>query len=150
MEWIGIVVAVGAVILDNDDRVLLGRHKPERKGFWAGKWICPGGKLKEGEKIDEGIHREVFEETHLKIELMRALPPFERIVMDETGEGVTLHVIYIDYTAMLVGGELRADSDLGEVIWVSCDELKGIWDELHEDTRILLTNARLCDWMEGA
>ena len=45
MEGMGIVVAVGAVILDNEGRVLLGRHKPERRGFWAGKWICPGGKL---------------------------------------------------------------------------------------------------------
>ncbi|HDM36938.1 MAG TPA: NUDIX domain-containing protein [Candidatus Syntrophoarchaeum butanivorans] len=148
VEGMGIVVAVGAVILDNEGRVLLGRHKPERRGFWAGKWICPGGKLMEGETIKDGILREVMEETHLSIELCDPLPPFERIVWDEGS--VVLHVIYIDYTARVVGGELEPDSDLGEAIWVSCDELRSIWYELHEDTRILLTNARLCDWMGEA
>jgi len=142
----GIVVAVGAVIIDEKGRVLLGRHKLERRGFWTGKWICPGGKLKKGETIKEGILREVMEETHLEIELCDPLPPFERIVRDETGKGVILHVIYIDYTAHPLNGELMADSDLGEVIWASSAKLKSIWDELHEDTQILLSNAGLCNW----
>jgi len=146
----GIVVAVGAVIIDEDSRVLLGRHKPERRGFWAGKWICPGGKLENGETIKEGILREVMEETHLKIELCYPLPAFERIVMDETGKDVILHVIYIDYTAYPLDGELRADSDLGEVSWASSETLKSIWDELHEDTQILLSNAGLCNWTVDA
>ena len=34
-----IVPCVGAVILDEQDRVLLVKHVPEKGGFWAGKYI---------------------------------------------------------------------------------------------------------------
>jgi len=135
------IVAVGAVIRDREGRVLLVRHVPERGGFWQGKWICPGGGLKFGETIQEGIAREVREETNLEIALTEPLFPFERIVKE--GDDATLHVIYIDYLAELVGGELRPASDVGEALWVSADELPGMWSDLHEDTRILLRMANM-------
>ena len=141
MENPQIVVAVGAVIKDGDERILLVRHIPEREGFWKGKWICPGGKLQVEESIEEGIVREVAEETHLGIRLIAPLVPFERIVKDE--DQITLHVIYIDYLAEVVGGELKADSDVGEAIWVDKDTLLEMWEELHEDTQRLLGIARI-------
>lgn len=131
-----IMVAVGAVIEDDRGRVLLVRHVPQREGFWKGKWICPGGKLELGESIEEGILREVKEETDLSIELTAPLTPFERVV--KVGGETTLHVIYIDYLARLRGGRLRPASDVGEAIWVTREELSRRWDELHEDTRKLL------------
>lgn len=135
----GIMVAVGAVIKDEADRVLLVRHVPEKRGFWEGKWICPGGRLEVGESIAEGIHREVQEETGLEIELVSPLLPFETIV--KKGEEVELHVIYLDYIARLKGGVLRPDSDVGEARWVSRRELPGMWAQLHQDTRRLLLQA---------
>ena len=47
----GIMLAVGVVIRDADGRILLVRHRPERGGFWQGKWICPGGKLDSSQGI---------------------------------------------------------------------------------------------------
>jgi hypothetical protein len=35
-----IMVAVGAVIVDKEGRILLVKHVPERNGYWQGKWIC--------------------------------------------------------------------------------------------------------------
>ena len=130
------IVAVGAVIRDERGRVLLVRHCPERKGFWQGKWICPGGGLKLGETIAEGIEREVREETGLKIRLERGLAPFERIV--KSGPKTELHVIYIDYVASLAGGDLRTGGDVGEAVWVAPGGLPAMWADLHEDTRKLL------------
>ena len=112
------------------------KHKPERGGFWQGKWICPGGELELGETIGEGIKREVKEETNLNIDLVRPLPPFDRIVKSE-GD-VDLHVVYIDYVAKLTGGELEVGSDVGEALWIAKDSLGLIWAELHEDTEKLL------------
>ena len=134
------MIAVGAVIRD-DDRVLLVKHRPERGGFWQGKWICPGGKLERGETIEDGIRREVMEETNLNIRLTEQLVPFERIV---AAEGRTeLHVIYIDYLAEKTGGELRPASDVGEARWVDVEDIPSVWDELHEDTQRLFQIANL-------
>ena len=142
-----IVAAVGAVIEDETGRILLVRHKPERGGFWQGKWICPGGKLELGETIKEGIKREVREETRLEIELVKPLHPFDRIV--RSGDGVSLHVIYIDYLAKLVGGELKAGSDVGEAIWVEKKQIPLMWEELHEDTKKLLQIAGVASIQTG-
>ena len=141
MEAGGIFVAVGAVIEDEEGRVLLVKHVPERGGFWQGKWICPGGRLNLGESIEQGIKREVWEETGLEISLTTPLAPFERIVKDR-GE-TNLHVIYIDYLAKLAGGELKTGSDVGEAIWVNREDISQIWEELHDDTKRLLEIANV-------
>ena len=131
-----VLVAVGAVILDDNDKILLVKHKKERGGYWQGKWICPGGALELGEEIKEGIEREVREETNLQIELVRPLIPFDRIV--KTNEETSLHVIYIDYVAKLLAGELNVASDVGQALWVEKTNIPQIWPELHEDTQRLL------------
>lgn len=128
-----IMVAVGAIIEDKEGRVLLVKHVPEKGGYWQGKWICPGGKLEPGETIEEGIKREVKEETSLDIELIRPLVPFERLVKE--GNKIVLHVIYIDYTARLIKGVLRPASDVGEGCWAEKENLSHL--DLHDDTKRL-------------
>jgi 8-oxo-dGTP diphosphatase len=131
-----ILVAVGAVIEDDKGRILLVKHKQERGGYWQGKWICPGGKLEVGEEIKEGIKREVKEETNLEVGLVTPLVPFDRIV--KVDGKTSLHVIYIDYVARLVSGELKVGSDAGEALWVEKKNISKMWQELHEDTQSLL------------
>jgi ADP-ribose pyrophosphatase YjhB (NUDIX family) len=136
-----IIIAVGAVILDAAERVLLVKHVPERKSFWQGKWICPGGRLRVGEAIEAGIRREVWEETRLDIRLNRPLVPFERIIHGP--DGVRLHVIYIDYVAEKVGGALQPGDDVGEAAWVPRLQLAALGEALHQDTRRLLEIAQV-------
>jgi ADP-ribose pyrophosphatase len=136
-----VMVAVGAVIEDGEGRILLVKHVEERGGFWKGKWICPGGKLELGETIEEGIVREVREETNLEIKLRVPLIPFDRVVKE--GKETNLHVIYIDYLAEVVGGELKPASDVGQAIWVPKEEVPAIWAELHDDTKRLLQIANI-------
>jgi ADP-ribose pyrophosphatase YjhB (NUDIX family) len=138
-----IIVAVGAVILDNAGRILLVKHVPERKSFWQGKWICPGGRLQVGEGIEAGIRREIWEETHLHIRLNRPLVPFERIIHGEGG--VRLHVVYIDYLAEKIGGELQPGDDVGEAAWIPRLQLPLLGEALHADTRRLLVIAQLME-----
>ena len=136
-----IMIGVGAVIEDGAGRILLVKHIPERGGFWQGKWICPGGELELGETIEEGIKREVMEETQLEIELVSPLHPFDRIV--RSNDKVSLHVIYIDYLARVTGGELKPGTDVGEAIWVEKERIPRIWEELHDDTKRLLQIAKI-------
>jgi 8-oxo-dGTP diphosphatase len=138
-----IIIAVGAVVLDAADHILLVKHVPERKSFWQGKWICPGGRLQVGESIEAGILREVWEETRLHIRLSRPLVPFERIIHGE--DGVRLHVIYIDYLAEKIGGALQPADDVGEAVWVPRRQLPTLGEALHEDTRRLLEIAQVLE-----
>ncbi len=135
------MIGVGAVIEDEAGRILLVKHVPERGGFWQGKWICPGGNLESGETIEEGIKREVMEETQLEVDLVTPLHPFDRIV--RSNDRVSLHVIYIDYLARVTGGELKPGSDIGEAIWVEKERIPQIWEELHDDTKKLFQIAKI-------
>ena len=138
-----VIVAVGAVIEDNEGRVLLVKHKPERGGYWQGKWICPGGSLELGETMEDGARREVKEETGLDIDIRKLLLPFERIVHE--GRKTALHVIYIDFVAKVVGGEFAPASDVGEGKWVAKKDLLGMWGELHADTQRLMALAGMLE-----
>ncbi len=139
-----IVVAVGAVVLDKDGRVLLVKHvEAKRRGFWFDKWICPGGRLETGETLVDGVHREIKEETNLDVETSGKAVVFDRIVKD--GSKTKLHVTYIDFVAKVVRGELKASSDVGLARWFSREELRERWGELHEDTQKLMREAGILE-----
>lgn len=68
--------AVGAFIVDADDRVLLVDHKA------LGVWICPGGHVELDEHPVAALRREVLEETGLAIHLLTKppeLPPADGV-----------------------------------------------------------------------
>lgn len=53
-----------------DGKVLLGMKK---RGFGMGRWNGFGGKLEQGETIEEAAKREAFEEAEISIEEMRPI-----------------------------------------------------------------------------
>lgn len=58
------------VIVQKDGEVLLGMKK---RGFGMGKWNGFGGKVEQGETIEEAAKRELFEEAGVTIENMEKL-----------------------------------------------------------------------------
>lgn len=53
------------VFLMKNGKTLLQKKRKEK--FGGGKWNAPGGKIKEGETLEEAAAREVREETGLKV-----------------------------------------------------------------------------------
>lgn len=112
------LIGVGAVIVEAG-RVLLVRRDTEPL---RGEWSVPGGMLELGEKLRDGVRREVQEETGIDVEPGEVLDVFDSIFTDALGR-TQYHYVLIDYLCRPHGGEPRAGSDVSDVRWVSVDAL---------------------------
>jgi 8-oxo-dGTP diphosphatase len=115
------IVGVGAVILHHDRILLIQRgHAPLK-----GEWSLPGGALELGETLEEGIRREVLEETGLIVDPVAIVEVFDRIVRDAENR-VQFHYVLVDYLCRVTGGELACATDAADARWVTRDQLDSI------------------------
>lgn len=112
------IVGVGGVIIDGD-RVVLIKRKYEPL---AGRWSIPGGTLEVGEGLEEGVARELVEETGLVVRVGPVIEVFDRILRDEDGR-VKYHFVLVDYLCLPVAGSLQAGDDVSDAEWVGFDDL---------------------------
>lgn len=98
--------------------LLVERGKEPLKGWWS----LPGGVLETGERLEEGIRREVLEETGLVVDPLAVVEIFERIMPDEQGR-TEYHYVLIDYLCRVTGGELCAADDVCGAAWVPRENL---------------------------
>jgi len=105
---------VGAIILKRDSVLLVERGKSPLEGYWS----LPGGVLETGERLEEGIRREVLEETGLAVKPLRVITIFERIMPDAVGR-IEYHYVLIDYLCRVTGGTLKAADDVSRAEWVA-------------------------------
>jgi len=113
-------VAVGAIILDRDERVvLIQRGQPPQQG----RWSIPGGKLLLGEAMADGVQREVMEETGLQVSVGPLIDTVERVTRNAEGE-IQYHYIIVDFLCSRTGGTLSPNSDAASAEWASLDSLQ--------------------------
>lgn len=112
------IVGVGAVIFDEGRVLLVQRgHAPMQ-----GEWSLPGGALEVGETLQDGIRREVLEETGLIVEPVAMIEVFDRIARDDAGR-VQFHYVLVDYLCRITGGLAACASDAADLRWAARDEL---------------------------
>jgi 8-oxo-dGTP diphosphatase len=122
------VLGVGALLLD-DRRVLLVERGREPL---AGYWSLPGGAVETGERLEDALAREVFEETGLRVRADCIATVFERIMPDASG-ACEYHYVLIDFYCTILDGEPRPGDDSAQVAWFPVDSLAGLL--LTEGTR---------------
>lgn len=113
------IVGVGAVILNSENQVLLIQRGQEPL---KGEWSLPGGALELGESLEQGIRREVLEETGLEVVPVQIVEICDRIVRDEAN-AVRFHYVLVDYLCRVTGGTLCCATDAAAARWVSREEL---------------------------
>jgi 8-oxo-dGTP diphosphatase len=113
------IIGVGAVVIDGG-RVLLVRrgHEPLK-----GEWSLPGGALELGETLQQGVVREVLEETGLIVAPDGMVEVLDRISQDELSGRIRYHYVLVDFLCRVTGGSLLGGSDAEEARWVTQEEL---------------------------
>jgi 8-oxo-dGTP diphosphatase len=119
------VVGIGGVIIE-DGRTLLIRRGSEPL---RGEWSIPGGTLELGESLEEGVARELLEETGIVVRIVELIEVFDRIYNDDGKIAAQFHrkprfhYVIVDYLCERIGGEPRAGSDVTDVAFAREDEL---------------------------
>ena len=88
-----------------------------------GQWSIPGGSLELGETLEQGVVREVLEETGLTVRIVEFIEVFDRVYGDDPAKP-RFHYVIVDYLCERVGGELKAGGDAVDVALAGEDELE--------------------------
>jgi ADP-ribose pyrophosphatase YjhB (NUDIX family) len=115
------IVAVGVVIFQDRQILLIQRDKEPSKG----RWTFPGGAVELGEPLEEAARREAFEETGLDVEIGDVAAVLDNVVRDAEGR-VVYHYVIIDYLARVRGGNLVPGTDVRGARWVGAGELDAL------------------------
>lgn len=100
-------VAVGAVVLKNNDEILLIKRKyPPSPNLWS----IPGGHIEAGEPVLVALFRELEEETSLKASKATLLAITEYIKLRKD-YSVKYHYIILDYLITDAEGEPTANEE---------------------------------------
>ncbi|MET4563542.1 NUDIX domain-containing protein [Lysinibacillus parviboronicapiens] len=110
-------VGVGAVILDENNRILLVlRKKSPESGYWS----LPGGKVDYMETIENAVIREIKEELGVDIEIERLVCVTNHIVQSED-----VHYVAPTFIAHITNGKVhnKEPHALEQVQWFPIDDI---------------------------
>lgn len=120
------VVGVGGVVIE-DGRALLIKRGSEPL---LGQWSIPGGTLELGESLQDGVARELLEETGLEVQVLDMIEAFDRIFLDPAAPNAgdrsrpKYHYVIVDYLCERLAGEAKAGSDVTDIAYAREDELE--------------------------
>lgn len=107
-----------AVILDETRQKILLTRRTDN-----GQWCLPGGGMEPGESAAEACAREVWEETGLRVRILRLAgvysDPDQLIVYPD---GTKIQVVALNFEAAVTGGELGLSDETTAFGYFSLDE----------------------------
>ena len=108
-------LAVSAAIFRDGKVLLVRRARSPAKGFYS----LPGGRVEFGESLHAALHREVDEETALRIEIA-GLAGWREVLPSAAGGG---HYLIMSFAARWTAGEPVLNDELDDFRWLPPDEL---------------------------
>ena len=120
------IVGIGAVVIKDDQVLLIRRGKPPRLGGLS----LPGGAQKVGETVFEGALREVTEETGVEAEVLGLIDVVDSMTRDDDGR-LQFHYTLIDVVCRWTSGEPKAGGDAADALWMPLADISGLglWSE---------------------
>jgi 8-oxo-dGTP diphosphatase len=108
-------LAVSAAIFRDGKILLVRRARSPGKGFYS----LPGGRVEFGESLHTALHREVDEETALKIRIVE-LAGWREVLPGAGGGG---HYMVMSFAARWSSGEPVLNDELDDFKWLEPDGL---------------------------
>ena len=114
----------GVILLE--DKILIAKHFNyiNNEEFW----LLPGGSVKEKETPEDGIIREIKEETNLDVEI-------KEVLFDSKGDGRDAYSRYFTYLCkaknyenLKIGFETNSNKKIIDLIWVSITD-ENTWNK---------------------
>lgn len=109
-------VSVAGVVVDDAGRALLIRRADN------GHWEPPGGVLELAEDIEDGLRREVREETGLTV---------EPVALTGVYKNLTRGIVALVFRCRVTGGKLALSDETAEFRWATAAELPGLADQAY-------------------
>jgi 8-oxo-dGTP diphosphatase len=104
-------LAVSAAIFREDQVLLVRRARSPAMGFYS----LPGGRVEFGESLHAALHREVDEETGLRIEIA-GLAGWREMLPADAGGG---HYLILSFAARWIAKEPVLNEELDDFKWLS-------------------------------
>ena len=108
-------LAVSAAIFRDGKVLLVRRARSPGKGFYS----LPGGRVEFGESLHTALHREVDEETGLRIEIL-GLAGWREVLPGTMGGG---HYLIMSFAARWTAGEAVLNDEHDDFKWLAPDAL---------------------------
>ncbi|KGX86213.1 8-oxo-dGTP diphosphatase [Pontibacillus litoralis] len=106
-------------ILNHQGKMLMLK-KPRR-----GWYVAPGGKMEQGEHIQQAVVREFYEETGLTLQHPQVRGVFTFLMKDEAQGEVMQEWMMFTFYCEDYSGQLLDQSSEGDLEWVELDEVVG-------------------------
>ena len=110
-------IAVSAAIFRDGNILLVRRAVHPARGFYS----LPGGRVEFGESLHTALHREVDEETALKIEIV-GLAGWREVLPSPTSNG---HYLIMSFAARWIAGQPVLNDELDDFRWLAPDAVFG-------------------------
>ncbi len=129
-------VIVVPLAIDPQGQVLLCRMAQNR-GVFPGQWALPGGGVEQGERIEEALRREVWEELGVELASFRPAVFKDAVLEKNFADGTRrpLHMIFLVYQCALASSNLSLNDEFSEAAWFGAAELADLsLNDLTRDT----------------
>jgi len=118
MAWPTHIVAAGGYVFDKNGNILI--VKTHNRG-----WDCTGGQIEVGENIEEGVLREILEESGIRASVRCLVGVYSNVGQHLYYDGVTQvpTKVMFDFICDYIDGDLKTSNETSEVIWIPKNEV---------------------------
>lgn len=102
-------VSVAGIVVDDQDRVLIIQRRDN------GKWEPPGGVLELNETPEEGVRREVQEETGILVDVLSLTGAYKNMAQS---------VVALVFRCEVIAGEPETGTESSKVRWATLEEIE--------------------------